>query len=98
MLALADVCTSALRAEAKTVNVEIIEGHACDLGKTKRTMLLPERAEAVATFLESKSIPLNLKVRSEGSLKPLSRSALEEKRAMNRRVEIVVYHYCGAGG
>lgn len=89
ILALIAFAHSTLRAEAKTVNVEII-GHTCDLGTNEENdALAQERAEAVAAFLESKGIPHeSIKVRSEGERKPLSRSALEEARAMNRRVEI----------
>jgi outer membrane protein OmpA-like peptidoglycan-associated protein len=69
-----------------------ITGHTCDLGTNEENdMLAQERAEAVATLLESQGVPHGaITVRSEGERKPLSRSQFDEARALNRRVEVRV--------
>lgn len=81
--------TLSINANAKSIRVEIT-GHTCDLGTSeKNDALAQERAEAVAAFLENNGIPQGaITVRSEGERKPLVRSALEEMRALNRRVDV----------
>jgi outer membrane protein OmpA-like peptidoglycan-associated protein len=81
--------TLSANVNAKSVRVEIV-GHTCDLGTSeKNDALAQERAEAVAAFLESNGIPQGtITVRSEGERKPLVRSALEDMRALNRRVDV----------
>lgn len=71
------------------LKVEVV-GHTCDLGtKEENEILGQERAEAVAAALELHGIPHEaITIRTEGERQPLSRSALEESRAVNRRVEV----------
>lgn len=67
-----------------------VTGHTCDLGANEdNETLAEERAQAVAQFLEDMGVPHDaIIVRSEGERKPLTRSKLEEARALNRRVEV----------
>lgn len=78
-----------LKADAKSVGVEIV-GHTCNVGTSEENNeLAQKRAEAVAVLLESKGVVRGeLTVRSEGERKPLSRSTLEDGRMQNRRVEV----------
>ncbi|MCU0425678.1 MAG: OmpA family protein [Candidatus Kapabacteria bacterium] len=74
---------------SKRIMIEVV-GHTCDLGTTEENeALAQERAEAVASLLESQGVPHGaITVRSEGERKPLVRSQLEEARSQNRRVEV----------
>ncbi|TAE22337.1 MAG: hypothetical protein EAZ92_15920 [Candidatus Kapaibacterium sp.] len=78
---------------ASTRSAQIsITGHTCDLGTDEENDALSlQRAEAVATLLELLGVEhAQMLVSGRGEKSPLERSQMEDARAKNRRVELVI--------
>jgi outer membrane protein OmpA-like peptidoglycan-associated protein len=88
-----DKFVEALIAENKGVYIEI-QGHTDSTGEAEWNLILGQkRAEAVKDYLYKKHhIPLHrIEVISFGSSAPVADNATAKGRALNRRVEILVY-------
>lgn len=71
-----------------------IEGHTDSIGTTARNLELSrERAEAVRQWLESRAVPIQgpLRVTALGSSRPVAGNRTAAGRALNRRVELIVF-------
>ncbi|MCX6317856.1 MAG: OmpA family protein [Bacteroidetes bacterium] len=71
-----------------------VEGHTDSIGTDKRNITLSaERCEAVKQWLVMNSIalPEQIRVKPFGKSRPIATNKTPEGRAMNRRVELVIY-------